>query len=156
MAGPIDIEPNRMDAWVGFVHAHAQMTGKLGADLDAAGQVSLRSYDVLVQLSEAGGELRLRDLLQRLVISQPSLSRKIEKLVTAGLVGRSPDPRDGRGLVITLTATGRAALLAAAKIHMSGIDREFGQRLTDDEAAVLATVFRRLRNPLLAVPAQKN
>lgn len=147
MTGPHRIDPERMDAWVGFLHAHSQILKKLAEDLDAAGQVSLDTYDVLVQLSEAGGALRHRDLLERLVISQPGLSRKVERLQTAGLVERRPDPQDGRGVIVRLTRSGRAALRAAAKVHMAGVDREFAQRLSDDEAIVLSTTLRRLATP---------
>ncbi|QNK83064.1 MarR family winged helix-turn-helix transcriptional regulator [Nakamurella sp. PAMC28650] len=147
MSGPLRIEADRMDAWVGFLHAHAQILKKLADDLDAAGQIPLGTYDVLVQLSEAGGALRHRDLLDRLLISQPGLSRKVERLEVAGLVERRPDPQDGRGVIVKLSRAGRAALRSAAKVHMAGVDREFAQRLTDQEASVLAAVFRRLRDP---------
>ncbi|WP_157695394.1 MarR family winged helix-turn-helix transcriptional regulator [Nakamurella panacisegetis] len=147
MTGPIKIEADRMDAWVGFLHAHARIIKALADELDKAGQVSFGTYDVLAQLSEAGGSLRHRDLLERLVISQPGLSRKVERMESAGLVERKPDPADGRGVIVRLTRAGRAALRAAAKVHMAGIDREFGGRLSDDEAAVLATAFRRLATP---------
>ncbi|MET3804881.1 DNA-binding MarR family transcriptional regulator [Nakamurella sp. UYEF19] len=147
MTGPHRIDPERMAAWVGFLHAHSQILKKLGEDLDAAGQVSLDTYDVLVQLSEAGGALRHRDLLDRLVISQPGLSRKVERLQAAGLVERRPDPQDGRGVIVRLTRSGRAALRSAAKVHMAGIDREFAQRLSDEEAAMLAKAMLRLSVP---------
>lgn len=147
MTGPRKIDADRMDAWVGFLHAHAQIIKKLTEDLDASRLVSFGTYDVLVQLSEAGGSLRHRDLLERLVISQPGLSRKVERLEAAGLVERKPDPVDGRGVIVKITRSGRSSLRAAAKVHMAGIDREFAQRLSDDEAAVLAGVFRRLAAP---------
>src|ERR1700712_650729 len=116
MTSRLKIEPERMDAWVGFLHAHAQIIRRLSQDLDAAGQVSFDTYDVLVQLSEAGGSLRHRDLLERLVISQPGLSRKIERMETQGLVERRPDPQDGRGVIVRLSRAGRAALRSAAKV----------------------------------------
>lgn len=144
MSGTVKIEAQRMDAWVGFMHAHALIMKKLSDDLDAAGQIPIGTYDVLVQLSEAGGALRHRDLLERLVMSQPGLSRKVERLESAALVERRPDPDDGRGVIVKLTRAGRAALRSAAKVHMAGVDREFAQRLTDHEAAVMAVVFRRL------------
>ncbi len=147
MTRPMKIDAHRMSAWVGFVHSHAQIIKRLAADLDDAGQVSLDTYDVLVQLSEAGGALRHRDLVDRLVISQPGLSRKVERLEIAGLLERRPDPQDGRGVIVKLTRSGRAALRSAATVHMAGIDREFGQRLSDDEAAVLSTVMQRLCQP---------
>lgn len=141
---PIKIEPERMRAWVSLLHAHARILRQLAKELELADQVSLDTYDVLVQLSEAGGALRHRDLLEHLVISQPGLSRKVERLESAGLVERRPDPQDGRGVVVKLTRAGRAALRSAARVHMAGIDREFSARLSDAEACTLATVFERL------------
>lgn len=147
MTDPMKIEPQRMQAWVSYLHTHARILRQLAKDLELADQVSLDTYDVLVQLSEAGGGLRHRDLLEHLVISQPGLSRKVERMEVAGLVERRPDPQDGRGVVVKLTRAGRAALRAAARVHMAGIDREFGSRLSDDEANTLASVFGRLVHP---------
>lgn len=134
----------KMEAWVSMLHAYARIIGQLSTDLDAAEKVPLGTYDVLVQLSEAGGKLRLRDLVHVVVLSQPGLSRKVERMELAGLIERRPDPSDGRGVIVALTRSGRAALRSAAAVHMAGIDREFSTRITEDEARVLGTVFERL------------
>ena len=134
----------KLDAWVAFVYAHARLMDTLGAELDTAAHMPLTTYDILVQLSEAGGSLRHRDLLRHLTVSQPGLSRRVDRLVGSGLVERRPDPRDGRGVIIRLTRTGRAALRSAAKVHMAGIDRVFGAHVTDAEAEVLRGVFNRM------------
>ena len=144
MKKPLAIPDKQMDAWVLFVHAHARLMGRLGADLDAANEVPLGTYDVLVQLSQCGGKLRLKDLLDRVILSQPGLSRRVERLEAAGLVERRPDPHDGRGVVVVLTRAGRYALRSAAVVHMAGIDREFTHDLTDEEAEVLIRVFSRV------------
>jgi DNA-binding MarR family transcriptional regulator len=141
---PPVIPGKQMDAWVLFVHAYSRVMAQLSADLDTAGEVPIGTYDVLVQLSLAGGELRLRDLLQRLVLSQPGLSRRIERMAAAGYVERRPDPADGRGVVVVLTRSGRSALRSAARVHLAGIEREFTGRLSDEEADVLRTVFGRI------------
>ena len=133
-----------MDAWVTFLHAHAHLMARLSADLDQADEVPLGTYDVLVQLSLCGGKLRLKELLHRVVLSQPGLSRRIERLEAAGLVERRPDPNDGRGVIVVLTRSGRYALRSAAVVHMAGIDREFTGQLTDEEAEVLLRVFNRV------------
>ncbi len=137
----------QMEAWVSMLHAYARIIGQLSADLDAADKVPLGTYDVLVQLSEAGGKLRLRDLVNVVVLSQPGLSRKVERMEQAGLVERRPDPSDGRGVIVALTRSGRATLRSAAAVHMAGIDREFSVRISEDEARVLGTVFERLMTP---------
>jgi DNA-binding MarR family transcriptional regulator len=134
----------QLEAWVFMLHAYARIMARLSADLDQAGKVPLGTYDVLVQLSESGGQLRLRDLVRKVLLSQPGLSRKVERMEADGLVVRKPDPTDGRGVIVALTRSGRAALRSAAIVHMAGIDREFGSRLTEEETAMLARVFARL------------
>lgn len=151
--GPEEVprDQMRLQAWVSMLHAYARIMARLATDLDDAGDVPLGTYDVLVQLSEAGGRLRLRDLVNKVVLSQPGLSRKVERMERAGLVARTPDAVDGRGVIVELTAAGKAKLRTAAVVHLAGIDREFADRLTDGEAATLAEVFGRLeRSPIEA------
>jgi DNA-binding MarR family transcriptional regulator len=135
---------DRKAAWEGLVHAQARMMQKLGRELDEAGKISLDTYDILVQLAENGGRVRLRDLVNKVVLSQPGLSRKVARLEEEGLLERLPDPNDGRGVLVRMTRAGRAALRTAAVVHIAGIEREFTSRITDDEAAVLTAVFNRL------------
>jgi DNA-binding MarR family transcriptional regulator len=137
-------EGDREAAWTGFVQAQARLMQRLGQELDDAGKVPLSTYDVLVQLAENGGRLRLRDLVDRVVLSQPGLSRKVARMEDEGLVERLPDPNDGRGVLVRISRAGRAALRTASVVHISGIEREFTSRITDDEAATLARVFARL------------
>ena len=117
---------------------------RLAADLDEARKVPLGTYDVLVQLAEHGGTLRLKDLVAEVVLSQPGLSRKVARLEEEGLVQRKPDPSDGRGVLVKITRSGRAALRSASVVHIAGIEREFTSRISDEEAAVLARVYQRL------------
>lgn len=117
----------------------------LGQELDDAGKIPLNTYDVLVQLAENKGRLRLRDLVDRVLLSQPGLSRKVARMEEEGLVERLPDPHDGRGVLVRMTRAGRAALRSAAVVHIAGIEREFTSRITDQEAAIMARVFERLQ-----------
>ncbi|HYO04777.1 MAG TPA: MarR family transcriptional regulator, partial [Mycobacterium sp.] len=112
------------------------MVTRLATDLDNATLISLGSYDVLVQLSDNGGKLRLKELVNRVVLSQPGLSRKVAKMETEGLVERLDDPADGRGVIVHITRAGRAALRRASVVHIAGIEREFTSQISDQEAAV--------------------
>lgn len=136
---------DRKAAWEGLLQCQARLLQRLDHELENAGKVPLSTYDVLVQLAEAGGRLRLRDLVDRVVLSQPGLSRKVARLAEEGLVDRVPDPTDGRGVVVKLTRSGRAALRTAAVVHIAGVERLFTDRISDDEAQVLAGVFARLQ-----------
>lgn len=137
-------EGDRKHAWETSLRAYARIMSRLAADLDAARKVPLGTYDVLVQLAEHGGTLRLKDLVAEVVLSQPGLSRKVARLEEEGLVQRKPDPSDGRGVLVKITRSGRAALRTASVVHIAGIEREFTSRISDEEAAVLARVYERL------------
>ena len=143
-AGDGTFAGDRKAAWEGLVHAQARMMQRLGRELDEAGEIPLNTYDILVQLAENGGRLRLKDLVDRVVLSQPGLSRKVARLEEEGLLDRLPDPNDGRGVLVRISKAGRSALRSAARVHISGIEREFSSQLSDVEAATLARVFDRL------------
>lgn len=144
-AGERSFSGDRKAAWEGFLQSQARLMQRLGHELEDAGKIPLSTYDVLAQVAEGGGRLRLRDLVDRVVLSQPGLSRKVARLEEEGLVDRLPDPTDGRGVVVRLTRSGRAALRSAAVVHIAGVERVFTDRITDDEAQVLARVFARLQ-----------
>ena len=75
--------------------------------------LSLTWYDVLFQLSQAGGRLRMQELAARLLIPRSSLTRQIDRMEAAGLVEREPTDEDGRGTLAVLTSEGRLTLAAS-------------------------------------------
>jgi DNA-binding MarR family transcriptional regulator len=68
--------------------------------------VGLLQCHVLLEL-EAAGDLSLKDLENLLGSDKASLSRTVDSLVEAGLVGRRDNPADRRSLAISLTEAGR-------------------------------------------------
>jgi DNA-binding MarR family transcriptional regulator len=61
-----------------------------------------------------------------------------------GLIVREECEEDGRGAVVCLTDAGRAAIEGAAPGHADATRRYFFDLLSDDEIAVLTTVFDRV------------
>ena len=84
-------------AWEALLSAHAVLMKEFAAE-DIWGEVSMREYDVLYALSKCRGSLRLSELNRHVLLSQPALSRLVERLADRGLIDRRPDPADGRGL----------------------------------------------------------
>ena len=68
----------------------------------------------LAHLDELG-PLRLGELARREGIRPPTATRLVGPLVERGLVTRSPDPDDARGVVLALTRPGRRLLAAPAR-----------------------------------------
>jgi DNA-binding MarR family transcriptional regulator len=78
------------------------------------------------------------------LLSQPALSRMVDRLVERGLVERRPDPEDGRGVCLALTDAGRAAQRSIGRRHARGVARAVSARLDPDELRQLATLCAKL------------
>jgi DNA-binding MarR family transcriptional regulator len=61
-----------------------------------------------------------------------------------GLVVREECLEDARGSMVRLTDSGRRAIEAAAPDHVEMVRQYFFDEVSDEELAVLATVFDRL------------
>lgn len=137
-----------VEAWEALFRAQSSLFREFSASEVWHGR-STREYDVLYQLVRAGARgMRQRDLTDRLIISQPSLSRMIERLVQEGLIDRCPDPNDGRGALLALTEAGRELQRRIGAGHASDIARVMRERLTDEELMMLKSLAERLVPPV--------
>ncbi|MEU9833210.1 MarR family transcriptional regulator [Streptosporangium sp. NPDC048047] len=106
-------------------------------------------FDVLATLRRAGAPYRLKPgrLAEHSSLTTGGTSNVLQRLTTAGLVEREPDPADGRSSWVRLTPRGvrRAEELALAT---GEAHRELFAGLPDDTARALADL---LREALLAL-----
>jgi len=134
-----------MHAWRSLLRAHARLIGRLDAELQAAQGMSVTDYGVLVNLSEAeDGRMRMSELADRLLLSPSGLTRRLDGLVSAGLVERHRCPTDRRGAYAVLTPAGRGRLESAAPDHVDQVRRHFVDRLSRRQLAALADALDKL------------
>jgi len=71
-------------------------------------ELTLGELDVLklLRLKEHPHELSPGKLSERLMLSSGAMTNRLDKLETAGLVERAPDPNDRRGVIVRLTEEG--------------------------------------------------
>ena len=124
-------------AWRALLQAHATLVRQLEIDLEEATGLALADFDVLAQLAQAGGELRMTELANRALISRSGMTRRVARLVDQGLVRRANTDGDGRGVTVALTPAGVKRLTETAPVHARGIAAYFVSRLEVDELAVL-------------------
>ncbi|PPF78706.1 MarR family transcriptional regulator [Subtercola sp. Z020] len=67
-------------------------------------------FDVLSALRRAGTPYQLspKALLEETLVSSGTMTNRIDRLVSRGLVERRTSPNDGRGILVTMTADGLA------------------------------------------------
>ncbi|MBI2766172.1 MAG: MarR family transcriptional regulator [Chloroflexi bacterium] len=133
-----------MAAWQRFLRAHARVTELLERELAAEQGLPLGWYDVLVQLSNAGGRLRMHDLARAVLLSRAGLTRLVDRMAAAGLAGREPCADDRRGTFVTLTPAGQERLRAAAPVHLRGVQEHFARHISPGEAHEMSAVFDRI------------
>jgi DNA-binding MarR family transcriptional regulator len=143
------------DAWEALLSAHARLMKQFAAE-DIWRDLSMREYDVLYTLSKCREPLRIGELHRYVLLSQPALSRMVDRLVERGLVERCADPADGRGVRLSLTDAGRNEQQRVGRRHARSVARAVTAELSADELRQLATICWKLADGPTATGARKN
>jgi DNA-binding MarR family transcriptional regulator len=113
-------------------------------------------FDVLSALRRAGPPFQLTPgaLLRATLVTSGTMTNRIDRLAAAGLVRREPDPRDRRGVLVTLSDQGQAVVDAALT---DLLDREQAllAGLGENQRQQLADLLRTLLVPFDADSRQQ-
>jgi len=131
------------EAWEALLSAHATLMKRFAAE-DIWADVSMREYDVLYTLSKCREPLRLSELNRYVLLSQPALSRMVDRLADRGLIVRQADPADGRGIRLSLTEAGRAVQHQVGSRHARSVARALTAELNHDELRQLEALCLKL------------
>ena len=132
------------EAWESLFRAQVGVMRRLQRDPEFK-ELTMREYDVLFNLSRCpSGWTRLNELNEHLLISQPSLSRMVERLENKGLVQRRPARNDQRGVELSLTEEGRAVQKRLGRIHVRGIHDLLAPALDQQELAQVKDLMDKL------------
>lgn len=125
------------DAWESLFRAQVSVMRDLREEFTGFG-VSMNEYDVLFNIYRAPDHrLRLRDLNRSVLITQSSVSRLVDRLVSRGLVEKAEDQADARGTIVALTEPGVRAFRKAAGVHTRNIEEHMNRALTPEQQTQL-------------------
>lgn len=131
-------------AWESLFRAQHEVMSEISSDF-CDDDLAEGEYDVLLTVTRGEDQsARLRDVTANMLISQPSVSRLVDRMVTRGLLSKCADPQDGRGAIVRATDTGVAAFRRLATVHGRSIAERMSV-LTDDELATLHELTAKLR-----------
>ena len=109
-------------AWRSWIAVSTKLPEALSKDLERTHNITLTDYEILAHLSESKQQrLRMSELAAATLASRSKLSHQIARLEELGFVERANCGTDKRGQFATLTSTGQAKLIAAAKDHVSSV-----------------------------------
>lgn len=127
-----------IEAWRLMLQAHQRLTTQMDQELRKRHGLPLDWYDVLYQLSDAGGRMRMHELAAATLFSRTDCTRLVDRMERVGLVRREPAEEDRRGVYAVITAEGQALFRRAAATHLEDIQRLFGAHVTADDAKAMA------------------
>jgi len=161
-ATPADEVDRIVDAWarerpdldVSPLHVLSRVS-RLARHLDLARgsafaehQLEGWEFDVLSALRRAGEPYQLSPvaLVQQTLVTSGTMTNRVDRLERRGLVRRSPDPSDRRGVIVALTPAGRT-VVDAAMADLLQRERDLLAELPQGERDDLAGFLRRLLAP---------
>lgn len=133
-----------IDAWESLFRAQHEVFGDINEDFHDD-TLSQAEYDVLLTVTRGDDQTaRLRDVTANMLISQPSVSRLVDRMVARDLITKCADPEDGRGSLVKATDAGAALFRRIASSHGRAIAERMSQ-LSDDELTQLRDLTAKLR-----------
>jgi DNA-binding MarR family transcriptional regulator len=140
-----DLETPGMEVF-GRIYRLARAMGEHAERVYAGFGISRGEFDVLATLRRSGEPYTLcpRDLSTTLMMTTGGMTGRLDKLERAGLLTRSPDPNDRRGLRVSLTERGLALVNEAVGAGLAEQNQALRAAFDDRRAAELAGMLREL------------
>ena len=132
-------------AWEAMFRAQATLAREFERSGDW-GDLLPREYGVLYALSKAPDGLRISDLGQDALLTQPGISRLVGRLEQRGLVERTDDPHDARACRIRLTASGIELQRGVGRAHARQVAAAMTRALTRAQLETLRDLSLALIN----------
>lgn len=109
-----------------------RLTDHLQAEIDAVYRkhgLSFAAFDVLATLRRSGPPYALSptDLINWTMVTSGTMTNRIDRLQTQGLIERRPNPEDGRSTVVALTEAGFALIDTVINEHVANQHRLIAQ-----------------------------
>jgi DNA-binding MarR family transcriptional regulator len=122
--------------------------------LREAGNLSYVQFQLLARLGldSTTGSHRMTDLADGVVYSRSGLTYQAGLLEKAALVVRAPAPDDDRGVIVTITDTGRALLARVLPGHIEVLSNLLFKPLSRDNVVALTNLLTPVRDHMRSTP----
>lgn len=134
-----------LQMWRSFLQTHSTVVKYLERRMQEQHGLPLSWWDVLLQLADGPeGRLRLGELADSVLLTRSGITRLVDRMIGAGLVDREPCPGDRRGYYAVITQKGRDTIERVGPDHSRDAWQVFLGHVSEEEAVLMATVFRRV------------
>ena len=138
------LDSDEMKAWRSYITTSVDLMKALEADVSPYG-ITMGDYQLLAMISEApDSRLRLCDLADQLRLTRGGLTRRMDGVLSQGLVRRVQDDRDRRVAFAELTAKGWTLLKKIAPLHLASVRRLMIDHLSRAEIKAIGSAFGKI------------
>ncbi len=146
-----ELDPGPMSV-IGRIHRVADLLEIALRPPFAAEGLGNGDFDVLASLRRAGAPYRLTaaELTATLLVTSGAVTKRVDRMIAAGLVARTVAEHDGRGRLIELTPRGVEVVDRVVEKHWANEDRLLAPLSTgerDQLAGLLRTLLVSLEDP---------
>jgi DNA-binding MarR family transcriptional regulator len=108
--------------------------------------LSWESFCLIITLRRSGPPFALRptDLYRESLLSSGATTSRIDRVEQQGWVRREPDPTDGRGVVVKLTASGKKLADRAISLHFQYLAEALSDIEPDERSHLIALLTKTL------------
>src|ERR1700722_1001882 len=124
------------------IYLFVQRLGRRLRDIDARAGLTPARFSTLASLRFHGSR-NIGDLAADERVRPPSMTRLVRDMERGGLLARTPDPADGRGVLIRLTPRAMA-LFKPARAEKIGLVADFLEPLSGPARAAIKVAFAAL------------
>lgn len=123
--------------WLRMLSCTVRIENEIRSRLRAGFGITLPRFDLMAQLERHPEGLRMGELSRRMMVTGGNVTGITDQLEREGLVARVPDPQDKRAFAVRLTAAGREAFAAMAKVHEGWIEELLGHVPPEDKEELI-------------------
>jgi DNA-binding MarR family transcriptional regulator len=127
-------------AWQALTGVQSAVLHQVKSDLAPITTLTIGEIEVLEQLLNGRGGVRMADLADSVHTSRRGFTRRLDRLEHSGLAERTAASDDGRGARATLTSTGEDLARSVVPLYRESIARHFTDRLGRHEDCVVTAL----------------
>lgn len=137
-------EGEQLAAWEAARLAVARVDAEIEQQLNRQRSQELLHYRVLALLQHAGGQMRMHEFAEEMVMGRSTASRVCDRLVRLGLVERERSKQDGRAVFVQLTRAGREEFRRCQPAYERFVNDAFARYLDETDLWALSRIVEKL------------
>lgn len=144
------ITPRELEVYFALLESATLLRYQVEQHLKSEAGLDYVQFEILASLVDAGGEMTMTAVADKLVHSRSGLTHQVGLLEKAGYVTRAANPDDKRSTIVRVTEKGQGVVGFVMPGHIAIAREMFLDQLGDDGLDALSDVLPRVTRSMRA------